>query len=77
MISVPKSGDIVARREQCEGVPVYVLRTMPGPEQFRLSDYERAIERASIAAEREHVCVWFETDGQFVLLRNFGADMFT
>lgn len=70
--SVPEDGDVVIRREQREGMVVYVQHTAPGADQYLLHSREEAVAHAVTFAKRERVRVWTTDEGaDFVLLEDF------
>lgn len=71
--NTPQRGDIVVRKEWREGVIVYALRTVPGPEQLIIQTYDGAVAQAFAFATLQWVCVFVEVDGNFELLRDFGV----
>jgi hypothetical protein len=54
----PKDGDVVVHQENREGTLVYLLRTVPGTDQFLLSTREEAVAQAVTFAKRQGVRAW-------------------
>jgi hypothetical protein len=76
--SMPQDGDIVIRLQRGNGESTFVLRTLPGPDQFTVPTRGAAVAAAIEVALREHVCVWsIDADGAFTLLNDFRADTAT
>ena len=70
--ATPDDGDVVVRRYVRDGRRVFVLHTVPGPEQWVAGSREDAVGLAAAFAERQHVRVWSTDDGAgFVLLKDF------
>jgi hypothetical protein len=53
--SIPLDGDVVVREEARGTECIYVLRTLPGPDQLVLASYELAARHALAFAKRHHV----------------------
>lgn len=59
----PEDGDVVIQQEQRDGQQVYVLRTVPGRDQYLLHSRQEAVARAVAYAKRQCVRAWF-SDGR-------------
>jgi len=66
--SRPEAGDVVVRQAMQEGSVVYVMRTVPGPDQFFLRTRQAAVERALAFAKRARVGAWF-SNGEADIVR--------
>jgi Fe-S cluster biogenesis protein NfuA len=65
----PRSGDVVIRDRGSKADPPYVVRSVPGPEQFCVATRAEAAAVARSYAERARVDVWFaERPGWFTLV---------
>lgn len=70
--STPEDGDAVARLERREGIPIYVLRTSPGPDQYVLHSREEAVAHVLMFAKRAKLGAWLMNEGgDSVLLEDF------
>jgi len=68
----PEDGDIVIRRELRNPRSVFVLRTVPGPDQLVYPDGDAALAIAQRAARHLRTRVWSTHDNQaFTLVDNF------
>lgn len=75
MRTTPEDGDITMRAEVREGTLVFVLRAVPGPDQFILPARETALVRARTVARRRGVRVWLaDSDGPFTLLEDVRSE---
>jgi hypothetical protein len=54
----PNDGDVVVHQENREGTAVYILRTVPGTDQFLLRTREEAVAQAVTFAKRQGVRAW-------------------
>lgn len=71
---MPQNGDIVIRRQRCDGEQRFILRPLSGPDQFTLATRGAAVAAAIEVALREQVCVWWmHDDGAFTLLNDCRA----
>ena len=71
-VPTPDDGDVVVRQEMREGALVYVLRVLPGPDQYLLHTKAEAVGRASAFAMQQHARAWLIEDGAtFVLVEDF------
>jgi hypothetical protein len=74
---IPQDGDIVVRPETHDGSERFVLRTVPGADQYVVRSRTKALEQAVVFARRQHVRVWL-ADGaphRFALVADFrGAE---
>jgi hypothetical protein len=59
----PENGDVVIQQEQRDGQQVYVLRTVPGRDQYLLRSRQEAVAKAAAYAKRQCVRAWF-SDGR-------------
>ena len=67
-----RDGDILIRPERRTGGWAFLLRAIPGPDQFILPTRDAAVATAMKVARREHVCVWMvDANGAFTLLHDF------
>jgi len=64
----PRAGDIVVRQETRQGTLVYVLHTVPGPEQYLIRTREEAVGQALKFAKRAHLRAWLANEDDVVLL---------
>ena len=70
--SAPENGDIVVRQEKREGTLVYVLHTVPGPDQYLLRTREEAVAQALTFAKGARVRAWLASgESDVVLLGEF------
>lgn len=68
----PLDGDIVIRRVHRADGAAFVLRTLPGPDQYTLPTQGAAVAAAIQVAMRERVCVWIvDANGSSTLLNDF------
>jgi hypothetical protein len=56
--AVPQPGDIVIRESSRDGAIVFVLHTVPGPDQMIVPTRNEAVQRARLFAARQSVRVW-------------------
>ena len=71
----PEDGDVVVRKEGLEGALVYVLHTVPAPDQFILHTRDEAVAHALAFAKRAHLRAWFDKgNDDYVLLGTFRQD---
>lgn len=71
----PQDGDVVIRRERRDAGWAFVLRTLPGPDQYTLPGQGAAVDAAIHVAMRERVCVWIvDANGSSTLLNDFRLD---
>jgi hypothetical protein len=56
--AVPQPGDIVIRESSRDGATVFVLHTVPGPDQMIVPTRNEAVQRARLFAARQSVRVW-------------------
>jgi hypothetical protein len=70
----PEDGDAVARLERREGMPIYVLCTSPGPDQYVLHSLDEALAHVLMFAKRAKLRAWLMNEGDdSVLLEDFRA----
>jgi hypothetical protein len=69
--TTPEDGDVVIHQEQREGRRVYVLRAVPGRDQYMLRFRQEAVAEAVAFAKRQRVRAWL-SDGpdRFTLIEN-------
>ena len=60
----PANGDIVVREETREGTLVYVLHTVPGPDQDVLRTREEAVAQALTFAKGARVRAWLASSAE-------------
>ncbi len=68
--SVPQHGDIVIRESSRDGKTIFVLSTVPCPDQIILRTREEALRQARLFANRESVRVWLANGESEVTLLN-------
>ena len=70
--TAPRDGDIVIRRERRADGWAFLMRAVPGPDQFALLTRDAAVVAGVAVARREQVCVWLvDANGVFTLLNDF------
>jgi hypothetical protein len=68
-VGTPKNGDVVIRSHQLDTKTVFVLSSVPGPDQFRYATRAEAARMARAYAEYAGVDVWLtEFPNEFTLL---------
>ena len=58
-VSVALKGDVVVRHAEVGGAPAYVLRVVPGPDQYFLRTRERAVAHAVAFSTLAGVRAWW------------------
>lgn len=69
-VSAPETGDVIARPENRQGTVVYVLRTVPGSDQYTVDDRNAAITQAIAVAQQQRVRAWLTEDDRVTLLHD-------
>jgi hypothetical protein len=68
---IPEDGDIIVRRDLQNGLPIFVLHTIARPDQLLVRTHEEAMAQAVAFAQREHVRVWMDNEGAYMLVEDF------
>lgn len=66
--SIPQHGDLVVRQDRRDGLPVYLLCAMPGPNQYSTPSRDDAIAHAVSFARRLGVRAWLEDGNGFTAI---------
>ena len=69
LVDVPENGDVVIRLDGSGVAPAYLVRAVPGPDQFRCATRAEATRIARSYADHAGVNVWFaEGSNRFTLM---------
>lgn len=67
----PQPGDVVVRHDRRQNVDLYVLRTVPGTDQYLLGSRDEAIVHATGYAKDRGVGAWLDDHSRLTLIRSF------
>ena len=57
--SVPRDGDVVVRQATLDGIAIYILAVVPGPDQYYVKARDRAVAQAFAFAALSGARTWF------------------